>query len=73
VRFKRVDSARLLVATEPNSNTDKGTGSLLGGLLHLLELASNVRKVLRDFASLSLDSNFPCIHCACNCSEESNG
>lgn len=55
MRFKRVDSARLLVATEPNSNADKGTSSLLGALLHLLELASNVRKVLRDLTSLSLD------------------
>merc|ERR1719420_81211 len=62
VRFKRVDSARLLVAAKPDSNTDEGSGSLLAFLLHLLELTGNMRKVLGYFSSLALDSNFPCIH-----------
>ena len=70
MRFKRVDSAGLLVATEPDANTDEGAISFLGALLHFLELASNVRKVLGHFASLSLDRNFPCIDFACNCGEE---
>ena len=67
VRFERVDSARLLGAAEPDSNTDKGTSSLLGVLLHLLELASDVREVLGHLASCTLDCNFPCFHCAGNC------
>ena len=67
MRFERVDSARLLVATEPDANTDEGSISLLGGLLHLLELASNMGEVFLHLTSLAFDSNFPCIHCALNC------
>ena len=70
MRFKRVDSARLLVAAKPDSNTDEGSGSLLALLLHLLELAGNMRKVLGYFSSLALDSNFPCIHGCRNCGKE---
>ena len=70
MRFKRVDSARLLVAAKPDSNTDEGSGSLLALLLHLLELAGNMRKVLGYFSSLALDSNFPCTHGCRNCGKE---
>ena len=65
-----VDGTSLLVAAEPDSDADEVPGSLLGGLLQLLELARNVREVLGDLASLSFDSNFPCIHCALHCSHE---
>ena len=64
MRFERVDSTSLLVATEPYANTDVGAVSLLVVLLHLLELTGDVREVLGDFTSLSLDSNFPCIDVA---------
>ena len=73
MRFKRVDSARLLVAAEPDSNTDEGSGSLLALLLHLLELAGDMRKVLDNFSSLALDSNLPCIHGCGNCANEQKG
>ena len=73
MRFKRVDSARLLVAAKPDSNTDIGAASLLAVLLHFLELAGNVRKVLGYFSSLALDSNLPCIHGCGNCGKEQNG
>ena len=66
VGLERVDSAGLLVAAEPDANTDKVTSALLVVLLHLLKLASDVREVLRHSSSLALDSNFPCIHCALN-------
>ena len=66
VRFKRVNGASLFVATKPDSDADEGSVSLLCGLLHLLELTSNVGVVLGNFASLALDSNFPCIHSALN-------
>ena len=72
VRFERVDSARLLGATEPDSNTDKGTSSLLGALLHFLELTSDVREVLGHGTSRTLDCNFPCFHCACNYRNKAN-
>ena len=64
MRFECIDSAGLLCATEPYANTDVGAVSLLVVLLHLLELAGDVREVLGDFTSLSLDSNFPCIDVA---------
>ena len=67
VRFERVDSARLLVAAEPDANADIGARSLLGVLLHLLELTSNVGEVFRHLTSNALDSNFPCIHCSLDC------
>ncbi len=67
VRFERVDSASLLVATEPDANTDEGALTLLGVLLQLLEFTSNVGEVLLHLTSLALDSNFPCIHCSGNC------
>jgi len=73
VRLERVNSAGLLVATEPYANTNKSSSSLLVVLLHLLQLASNMGEVLGDFASLSLDNNFPCIHCACNYRKEKEG
>ena len=66
MRFERVNRASLFVATEPDSDADEGSISLLGGLLHLLELTSNVGVVLGNRASLALDSNFPCIHSALN-------
>ena len=64
MRFECIDSAGLLGATEPYANTDVGAVSLLVLLLHLLELTGDVREVLGDFTSLSLDSNFPCIDVA---------
>ena len=67
--LERVDRTRLLLATEPDANADKSTIPLLSRLLHLLELTSNVREVLADLTTLALDSNFPCIHCALNCSK----
>ena len=69
VRFERVDSASLLVATEPDANTDEGAAALLSILLHLLEFTSNVGEVLLHLTSLALDSNFPCIHCSGNCTK----
>ena len=73
VGLKGVNSASLLVAAEPNANTDEVASSLLGVLLHLFELASNVREVLGNTSSLALDSNFPCIHCACNYENQKTG
>ena len=66
VGLERVDGAGLLVATEPNTDANKSTVPLLGALLHLFELASNVREVFLDLTPLALDSNFPCIHRAFN-------
>ena len=70
MRFERVDSTSLLVATEPYANTDEGTVSLLGRLLHLFELTRDMGEVLKNFTSLSLDSNFPCIDSALYCSSK---
>ena len=66
VRFDRVDSTSLLVATEPDANTDEGSLTLLGVLCQLLEFTSNVGEVPLHLTSLALDSNFPCIHCCGN-------
>lgn len=66
VGLESVDSARLLGAAEPDSNTDKGTISLLCSLLHLLELTSDVREVLGNLTSDTLDRNFPRVNSAGN-------
>lgn len=57
-----VDSASLLVTTEPNADADECTSALLGCLLHLLDFARHMGEVLGNFTSLALDSNFPCIN-----------
>ena len=72
-RFERVDSASLLVATEPDADADVVALSLLLVLLQSLEFASDVREVLLHFTPLSLDSNFPCIHFANDCPKETRG
>jgi len=61
-----VDSTGLLVSTEPDSDADEGTVSLLGVLLHLLELAGDVREVFLDFTSLALDGNLSGVNSAGN-------
>merc|ERR1719471_1691397 len=61
-----LDDLVLLATKEPDADADERSISLLGSLLHLLELTSNVRVVLGDLASLARDNNFPCIHSALN-------
>ena len=60
-----VDSASLLVATEPNADADECTIALLDILLQHLEFACDVGEGSLDFTSLALDTNFSCIH-SCN-------
>ncbi len=63
--LESVDSASLLVATEPNADADECTSALLGSLLQHLEFACDMGEVSADFTSLALDTNFSCIH-SCN-------
>ncbi len=65
VGLEGVDSASLLVATEPNADADECTIALLGSLLQHLEFACDMGEVSADFTSLALDTNFSCIH-SCN-------
>ena len=73
MRFERVDGTSLLVATEPYANADESSGSLLGRLLHLFELTSDVGEVLGKRTSLTLDSNLPCVYFALNYRQEQVG
>ena len=72
MRFERVDSARLLVAAEPNANTDEGTLALLLVLLHLLDLASDVGEVLGHGALGARNSHFSCINRSLNCTHKTH-
>ena len=70
VGLECVDSAGLFDAAKPDANANVGATSLAGGLLHLLQLAGNVREVLGNLTSLALDSDLPGIHLARNCSSQ---
>ena len=72
-RFEGIDRAGLLVATEPYANADESSGSLLGRLLHLFELTSDVGEVFGKGTSLTLDSNLPCVYFALNYRQEQVG
>jgi len=68
--FERVDGTGLLRTTEPDADADEKSISLFGALIHSLELTGDMREVLGHLTSFALDSNFPCIHCACNCAKK---
>ena len=60
-RFEGVDSASLLVASEPHAKSKIGALSFIAILFYFLDFNSQVREVFLDFTSLTLHSYFSSI------------
>ena len=60
-RFEGVDSASLLVASEPHADSNEVALSFIVILFYFLEFNSQVGEVLLDFASLTFHRNFSCV------------
>ena len=56
-RFKGIDRAGLLVASEPHADSEMGASLLLVLHIHFLEFNCKMGEVLRDFSSGSCHGN----------------